>query len=99
MRLTTAVLLIAAATPLQAQHPDLSGRWTFNAAESDHLRNMLQWLDSTVDVPPLGRSAGWFPLRGRGVGLRCFRGRGCFVCGGARVGVGVGSGGGGVLTS
>jgi hypothetical protein len=42
MKLTIAVALIVAATPVLAQKPDLSGHWTFNAAQSDNPRNMLQ---------------------------------------------------------
>ena len=76
MRLTTAVLLIAAATPLQAQHPDLSGRWTFNAAESDNPRNMLQGRDSTGDESRGGRSGGGYPGMGGGGGRGGFGGRG-----------------------
>src|SRR5437762_2683688 len=78
MRLTTAVLLIAAATPLQAQHPDLSGRWTFNAAESDNPRNMLQGRDSTGDESRGGRSGGGYPGMGGGGGRGGVGGRGGF---------------------
>jgi len=88
MRLTTAVLLIAAATPLQAQHPDLSGRWTFNAAESDNPRNMLQGRDSTGDESRGGRSGGGYPGMGGGGGRGGLGGRGGF-------GRGRGGGGGG----
>ena len=49
MRLTTAVVLCVAATPVTAPHPDLSGQWTFDAAQSDNPRNMLQGRDSIGD--------------------------------------------------
>src|SRR2546430_4291627 len=49
MKLTIAVALMVAATPLLAQQPDLSGHWTFNAAQSDNPRDMLQGRDSTGD--------------------------------------------------
>src|SRR5881628_413478 len=68
MRLTTAVLLIAAATPLWAQHPDLSGQWTFNAAQSDNPRDMLQPQDSAVSGSRVGRSGGGYPGLGGGRG-------------------------------
>src|SRR5947208_15102835 len=92
MRLTTAVLLIVAATPLQAQHPDLSGRWTFNAAESDNPRNMLQGRASTGDDSRGGRSGGGYPGMGGGGGRGRVAGRGGL---GRGRGGGGGSGGGG----
>ena len=58
MRLTTAVVLCVAATPVTAPHPDLSGQWTFNAAQSDNPRNMLQGRDSIGDESRGGRSGG-----------------------------------------
>src|SRR5438094_8916001 len=71
MSLTTWVVLIgvvalgsAVATPLRAQHPDLSGQWTFNAAESDNPRNMLQGRDSPGDESRGGRSGGGYPGMG-----------------------------------
>src|SRR6266516_3177890 len=64
MRLTAAVVLLVAATPVTAQHPDLSGHWTFNAAQSDNPRDMLQGRDSSGD-----ESRGGFG-RGRGGGSR-----------------------------
>ena len=57
MRLTTVVVIgvvalgSAATTPLWAQHPDLSGQWTFDAAQSDNPRDMLQGRDSTGEAP------------------------------------------------
>jgi len=41
MQLMTAVVLCGVIA-LDATHPDLSGRWTFNAAHSDNPRNTLQ---------------------------------------------------------
>src|SRR6266436_3861946 len=89
MHLTTAVALCgvvalgsAAATTLVV-HPDLSGQWTLNAAESDHPRDMLQARDSSGDEARAGRSRGGYGGRG-GFG----RGRG----GGGGGGGGAGSG-------
>src|SRR6059036_2370829 len=75
MPVTTWVVLIgvvalgsAAATPLWAQHPDLSGQWTFNAAQSDNPRDMLQPQDSAVSGSRGGRSGGGYPGMGGGRG-------------------------------
>src|SRR5436190_22807484 len=95
MRLTTAVLLIAAATPLQAQHPDLSGQWTFNAAQSDNPRDMLQGRDSSGDESRGGRTGGGYPGTGGG-GRGGVGGRGSFGRGrggGSRGGGGAGMSG------
>jgi hypothetical protein len=70
MNVTTAVALVGAAlvggaagTPPVVEHPDLSGRWTFNAAQSDNPRDMLQGRDSTGD-----QSRGGYPGMGGGRG-------------------------------
>ena len=70
MHLTTAVALCglvtlgsAAATTLVV-HPDLSGQWTLNAAQSDNPRDMLQARDSGGDEPRGGRSRGGYGGRG-----------------------------------
>ncbi len=70
MHLTTAVALCgvialgsAAATPLVV-HPDLSGQWTLNAAQSDNPRDMLQARDSSGEEPRGGRSRGGYGGRG-----------------------------------
>src|SRR2546428_9417063 len=96
MRLTTVVVIgvvalgSAATTPLWAQHPDLSGQWTFDAAQSDNPRDMLQGRDSTGEAPRGARSGGGYPGMAGGRGGFCGRrGRG----GGGRGG---GGGGGGV---
>jgi len=68
----------AAATTVVVPHPDLSGRWTLNAAQSDNPRDMLQARDSSGDESRGGRSRGGYGGRG-GFG----RGRG----GGARSGM------------
>src|SRR5256885_7679151 len=91
MRLTTAVMLFVAATPVTAQHPDLSGQWTFNAAQSDNPRNMLQGRDSSGDEARGGRSGRGYP--GMGGGRGGFGGRG--GVGRGRGGRGTGGGGGG----
>src|SRR5258708_28294296 len=98
MNVSTAVALVGAVlaggavgTRLAVEHPDLSGRWTFNAAQSDNPRDMLQGRDSTGDqsrgrggaYPGMGGGPGGFSGRGGG-GFG--RGRG----GGARGGGGVG---------
>jgi len=90
MPVTTWVVLMgvvalgsAAATPLWAQHPDLSGQWTFNAAQSDNPRDMIQGRDSTGDESRGGRSGGGYPGMGGGGGR------------GGRGGFGRGRGGGG----
>jgi hypothetical protein len=78
MNVTTAVVLVgavlaggAAGTRLAVEHPDLSGRWTFNAAQSDNPRDMLQGRDSTGD-----QSRGGYP--GMGGGRGGYGGRGGF---------------------
>ncbi len=70
MHLTTAVALCgivvlggAAATTLVV-HPDLSGQWTLNAAQSDNPRDMLQARDSSGDESRGGRSRGGYGGRG-----------------------------------
>jgi len=73
MKLTIAVALMVAATPLLAQQPDLSGHWTFNAAQSDNPRDMLQGRDSTGDQARGGRGGGY---PGMGGGRGGFSGRG-----------------------
>src|SRR2546425_3633588 len=100
MPVTTWVVLVGgvalgsgAATPLWAQHPDLSGQWTFNAAQSDNPRNMLQGRDSTGDESRGGRSGGGYP--GMGGGRGGFGGPGGFGRrGGGERGGGGGGGGG-----
>src|SRR2546426_9618049 len=67
MKLTIAVALVVAAIPLLAQQPDLSGHWTFNAAQSDNPRDMLQGRDSTGDQSRGGRGGG-YPGMGGGRG-------------------------------
>jgi len=92
MRLTMAVVLFVAGTPVTAQHPDLSGQWTFNAAQSDNPRDMLQGRDSSGDESRGGRTGGGYP--GTGGGARGgFGGRGGFGRGrggGSRGGGGAG---------
>src|SRR5438132_5109255 len=73
MKLTIAVALMVAATPLLAQQPDLAGHWTYNAAQSDNPRDMLQGRDSTGDQSRGGRGGGY---PGMGGGQGCFSGRG-----------------------
>jgi len=73
MKLTIAVALVVAAIPLLAQQPDLSGHWTFNAAQSDNPRDMLQGRDSTGDQSRGGRGGGY---PGMGGGRGGFSGRG-----------------------
>src|SRR5260221_5539189 len=96
MHLSTAVALCAlavlgggAATAPSAQHPDLSGRWTFNAAQSDNPRDMLQGRDSAGDESRGGRGGGRYPGKGGGRGG---------VCGGGGVGRRRGGGGRGGLS-
>src|SRR2546427_5985572 len=89
MKLTIAVALVVAAIPLLAQQPDLSGHWTFNAAQSDNPRDMLQGRDSTGDQSRGGRGGG-YPGMGGGRGGFCGRGGG-----GVRPGGGGGERGGG----
>src|SRR3989454_12740040 len=84
MKLTIAVALMVAATPLLAQQADLSGHWTFNAAQSDNPRDMLQGRDSTGDQSRGGRGGGYPGMGG---------GRGGF-CGGGGGGVEIGRGAG-----
>src|SRR3989442_15957494 len=74
MQLMTAVVLCGlgalsgvAGTALVIAHPDLSGRWTFNAAQSDNPRDMLQGRDSTGDQSRGGRG-GASPGMGGGRG-------------------------------
>ena len=54
MNLTTRIALTGMAlaggigpAPAQAQHPDLSGHWTFDAPQSDDPRNRTQLGDTT----------------------------------------------------
>src|SRR2546422_8378136 len=94
MKLTIAVALVVAAIPLLAQQPDLSGHWTFNAAQSDNPRDMLQGRDSTGDQSRGGRGGG-YPGMGGGRGGFCGRGGGGFGRGGGGGGRGGGGGGGG----
>ena len=74
MHLTTAVALCglvtlgsAAATTLVV-HPDLSGQWTLNAAQSDNPRDMLQARDSSGDESRGGYGGRGGFGRGRGGG-------------------------------
>src|SRR2546422_11648957 len=80
MNMTTAVAVVgvallggAPATPLVAQQPDLSGRWTFDAAQSDNPRDMLQPQDSAVGESRGSRPGGGYRTGGGRGGLR--RGR------------------------
>ncbi len=80
MQLMTAVVLCGlvalsggAGTALVIAHPDLSGHWTFNAAQSDNPRDMLQGRDSTGDQSRGGRGGGY---PGMGGGRGGFGGRG-----------------------
>src|SRR2546428_13468062 len=75
MKLTPAVALVApafvgAAAPIRAQGPDLSGRWTFNAAQSDNPRDQMQGRDSTGGDRGggSGRRGGAYPGMGGGRG-------------------------------
>ena len=70
MHLTTAVAVCGvvvlggtAATTL-VDHPDLSGQWTLNAAQSDNPRDMLQARDSGGDESRGGWSRGGYGGRG-----------------------------------
>jgi hypothetical protein len=97
MNVTMAVALVGAALvggaagiPLVVEHPDLSGRWTFNAAQSDNPRDMLQGRDSTGDQSRGGRTGGGYPGMGGGRGGRGGFGRG--RGGGSRGGGGGGGG-------
>lgn len=92
MKLTIAVALIVAATPLLAQQPDLSGHWTFNAVQSDNPRDMLQGRDSTGEQSR-GGGGGRYP--GMGGGRGGFSGRGG---GGFGRGRGGGERGGGTMS-
>ena len=92
MKLTIAVALIVAATPVLAQQPDLSGHWTFNAAQSDNPRDMLQGRDSTGEQSRGGRGGGY---PGMGGGRGGFSGRGG---GGFGRGRGSGERGGGTMS-
>jgi len=84
MKLTIAVALMVAATPLLAQQPDLSGHWTFNAAQSDNPRDMLQGRDSTGDQSRGGRGGG-YPGMGGGRAVLADEGAGASAVGGAAV--------------
>jgi len=70
MHLTTAVALCgvvalsSAAATTSVVHPDLSGQWTLNAAQSDNPRDMLQARDSSGDEARGGRSRGGYGRRG-----------------------------------
>jgi len=81
MHLTTAVALCgvvalsSAAATTSVVHPDLSGQWTLNAAQSDNPRDMLQARDSSGDEARGGPVARWLwstrrLRRGRGGGER-----------------------------
>jgi hypothetical protein len=66
-----AVLLAAATTlPAQTQAPDISGRWTYNAAQSDNPRGMMQPGDSGGSSGERGgrraRGGGGYPGMGGG---------------------------------
>ncbi len=81
MNVTTGVALLgvtllggAAAMPSVAQQPDLSGQWTFNAAQSDNPRDMVQVRDSADGGSRGGRPGGGHP--GMGGGRGGFGGRG-----------------------
>ena len=62
--------------PAQAQHPDLSGRWSYNAAQSDNPRAMAQGRDSmgAGDEGGGGGRRGGFGGRRGGFGGRGGRG-------------------------
>src|SRR2546430_17502584 len=79
-----AATLLGGATRLPAavQRPDLSGHWTYNPAQSDNPRSMMQQRDSVGGDRPGGDRPGGFG-----------GGRGGF--GGGRGGVGGGGRGGG----
>lgn len=70
MHLTTAVALCGvvalggAAATSSVDHPDLSGQWTLNAAQSDNPRDMLQARDSGGDESRGGGSRGGYGGRG-----------------------------------
>src|SRR5256885_17082354 len=91
-RILAGLALIAGAwqTGARAQHPDLSGHWTFDAAQSDDPRNRTQLGDTTGGGERGGGGGGRGGGRGGGVG----GGRGG---GGGGRGVGGGGGGGGVV--
>ena len=92
--LVAALLFGTAATPLVAQGPDLSGRWTLNAGQSDHPRDMAQAGDTAGGESRGGQSGGGYPGMERGRGGFGGGGRGGFGGGGGRGGFG-GRGGGG----
>src|SRR3989454_7651701 len=73
MKLTIAVALMVAATPLLAQQPDPSGHWTFKAAQSDTPRDLRQGRAWTGDQSR-GGGGGGYP--GMGGGRGGFSGRG-----------------------
>ena len=70
MRLTTAVVLCVAATPVTAPHPDLSGQWTFDAAQSDVQRDAalfpafnqspIHWAQHEMLAAPANESVFYF---------------------------------------
>jgi len=93
MNLTTRIALTGMAlaggigpAPAQAQHPDLSGHWTFDAAQSDDPHNRTQLGDTTGGGERGGSGGGDGRGGGRGGG-------GGGVGGRARVGGGGGGGG------
>src|SRR2546423_1281941 len=92
MKLTIAVALMVAATPLLAQQPDLSGHWTFNAAQSDNPGERLRGRASPGDRAG-GGGGGESPGRGGGGG-----GFGGGGGGGLGGGGGGGEGGGGGMS-
>ena len=76
-----------------AQRPDLSGRWTYSALESDNPRNMMQRRDSAGGDRPGGYPGMGGGRGGFGGGQRGFGGRRGF-----RGGRGGGGGGGGGMS-
>ena len=85
MNLTTRIALTGMAlaggigpAPAQAQHPDLSGHWTFDAAQSDDPRNRTQLGDTTGggERGGGGRRGGMGGGRGGFGGGRGYRGGG-----------------------
>ena len=87
MNLTTRIALTGMAlaggigpAPAQAQHPDLSGHWTFDAAQSDDPRNRTQLGDTTGGGERGGGGGG----DGRGGGRRGGMGGGRGGFGGGR---------------
>src|SRR2546430_415230 len=92
-RILAGLALIAGAwqTGARAQHPDLSGHWTFNAAQSDDPRNRTQLGDTTGG----GERGGGGRRGGPGGGGGGVGGRGRCWGGGGGGGGGRGGGGGG----